>query len=191
MVDIEDIKAYMNIVDDDYDTIIESILNTVIAVCNNYTNNVLDGSEVTEYYTGRGDGALILKHYPCSNLSEIIEIDPFNNVETELDTSSFYLGTAYKSNKLYYLNNSYTANYIYKITYASGYETAPDDLKQVIIEMVTTIFKESDIVGNVKGGRLGVDSVNESVEGMSNNIKYKDLTERHRTILSKYKIPAF
>ena len=91
---------------------------------------------------------------------------------------------------LYYLNNSYTANYIYKITYASGYTTAPDDLKQVMIEMVTTIFKESDIVGSVKGGRLGVDSVNESVEGMSNNIKYKDLTERHRTILSKYKIPA-
>ena len=64
-------------------------------------------------------------------------------------------------------------------------------MKQVIIEMVTTIVKESDIVGNVKGGRLGVDSVNESVEGMSNNIKYKDLTERHRIILSKYKIPAF
>ena len=41
MVDIKDIKAYMNIVDDDYDTIIESILNTVIAICNNYTNNVL------------------------------------------------------------------------------------------------------------------------------------------------------
>jgi len=191
MVDIEDIKTYMNIVEDDYDTIIEAILNSVIAICNNYTNNVLDGSVVTEYYAANGDGVLILKHYPCSDLSEVIEIDPFNNVETELETSAFYLGTAYKSNLLYYLNNSYTANYIYKLTYASGYTTAPDDLKQVIIEMVTTIFKESDIVGNVKGGRLGVDSINESVEGMSNNIKYKDLTEKHKIILSKYKIPAF
>jgi hypothetical protein len=54
------------------------------------------------------------------------------------------------------------------------------------------IFKDTDIQGGVKGGRLGLASVSESMSGINSSTSFKDkFTDTQKMILNKYKLPIF
>jgi hypothetical protein len=88
---------------------------------------------------------------------------------------------------LYNVSSDFLSNYTYKVTYTSGYATIPYDVKNIACEMVSTLLKESEIKGGVIGGRLGMNSISESMSGASGNTSFKDMWKDWNTRLNKYK----
>jgi len=68
-----------------------------------------------------------------------------------------------------------------KLVYNAG--NIPDEVKEIAIELVVELYQESG-KGQV---RLGVNSVTQSNPSGSYTTIYKDLSDRHKIILAKYK----
>lgn len=71
-----------------------------------------------------------------------------------------------------------------KLNYKAGYLVTPAPFVQVCIEKVVEVWTQS----KRGGSRLGVQSMTGSVESMSGNISFMDLSEKHKTMLRTFNL---
>lgn len=195
MILLTDIKAYLKIAtsNTDFDDFLEALIEVAADWIELKCNQKLREQDVIRYYSGTSERGLMLYEFPISEIKSIYEINYDLNTETLLTLTDYVL---YQLNYYCVLNSKYT-NFTkgtnnYKLTYTVGYsaEDMPATIKSVCWQLVALLFKDSDQVGGMRGGRLGVDSVSEGVDGMNITTKYKDKLKDFELLLSPFRIPT-
>lgn len=159
-------------------------IEVVSSKIDNEVNHIFRNNEYEGIYSFQSNNSIINKLY-----TDNFPITSIDSVQYRL--SPFSEWQSYDLSKLEYHNNYIIFHYPIhsdypnniKINYKAGYEQneIPSDVKEIAIEMVTEIFKESIIGGE---GRLGV--VSKTMVGNITTV-FKDLSDRHKNHLLKYK----
>jgi len=171
-------KAYLNIGDTTYDAFITVLLLAVDADIIRLCNQEIQQTTQTWEFCGNGTLMQIFDKYPVISVTSLKERDePLDDFGDAIAATNYKILTINKVQFLYYepayglgLNN-------YELIYISGYASGsePEDIKLVAKEILAVYFKDADVREGIKGGRLGLNSVVESYEGMTINTSYKNL----------------
>lgn len=186
---IEQTKRYLAIDESnsEYDLLIKDCLNYTLSEIENYCRQPLKTTEIEKYYDVVY-GKVLMTNFPIQSISEVKIYDSDFYLVATLTAGDYEL---IKPTSLYFLvlnTNEYHLKKA-KVTLSCGYDVLPFDVQKVNIEMSAIMFKESDERGGLKGGRLGLTSVIESINGMSNNTNFKVPIEKWNNILDKYRCP--
>jgi hypothetical protein len=190
IVSLADVNEYLNIDESTSATVSAFYSNCISRVSDrieSYLNLPVKAQDFLGYYDCIGCNSLYLNNYPILNVSSLKHrtspISDWQNVITQGSIENYLLIYAYKIEL--YNHNFYSGQKSIEIKYRAGYENIPDDIKQVALEMVVMIGKESSKSMNGDNGRLGIGTMN----GGSNNFStsYISLDERHEKILDRYK----
>lgn len=187
MITIEEVKRYLNIDDSevDLDLFLEQCINYTFSEIENYCRQPIALKEQEKTFKVVGN-SIIFNQYPINEITNVeIYDDYFNLIETVSDTD--YILNLQSS--LYFLifNSDSYNGYNAKVTYSCGYNSIPNDLLKVHIEMIAIMFKESDVRGGLGGGRIGLSSNSENINSISTNINFSVPTERWNKILNRYR----
>src|SRR5438105_13855005 len=101
MVNLSDVKTFLNITANTWDTFLSDAILKFVADFNTFTNRKLDYQTLTEYYIGNGEDNIYLKNFPADTITTIKEY----NLTGDYTFSSIFTGTGdTKSNSLILLN---------------------------------------------------------------------------------------
>jgi len=64
----------------------------------------------------------------------------------------------------------------------------PSDISQYATELTAVMYKESDVSKHEATGRIGIKTINTSLNGNSSNVTFEDIWNKHSSILYPYKI---
>jgi len=178
--------------DEDQDDIIQDLINQ----CSGSIERFLQGPVVVqefieELYCGESKRTLNVRNWPLVGL---IDNDPDNlqwqPVPTDawrtLETEIKYIMVKPDKPWQFYLFNQYfpIGDNNIKVSYRAGYLIVPMDIEKVCVEMVAEAYKESSLSSEA---RLGRKSVSHSGAGGSSTDTFYELSERHMTILRRYR----
>jgi hypothetical protein len=177
---LEDLKENLDIEDTDTskDSYLTNLLNACWESCKNYIGHDLNQDEYTEYHSGDGTNAILLKKYPVVSITTLHDditrafdtdtlIDPVNyTFDDQTGLVSVYTGTVFTKG---------TRNI--QVVYIAGYETIPYDAQRALILMASWF-----------AGRQGTDGkTNETLGGKSQAYDMFSIPLYIRQLLVSYK----
>jgi len=191
----QELKPFLNIdsATEDYDSVINTIISSVGKDVQRICNQDIESTSQTLELNGNGTCYLLIPKFP------VISITTLKHRSEILDLWTSHVAISSTTYQIVYINNVaylyYSEGFIegianYQLVYISGYATVPQDIKQIAIEMSVIYFKNFDINSGVKGGRLGLNSIAESVQGVSATTQFRDLSQDWFKRLSKYRKPS-
>jgi hypothetical protein len=183
---LEDLKTHLEIEASDQDSFLTNLVLRATQFIETYCSRQFMSREFTEYYSGDGTNSIVLPNTPITAISQIkddkSEQADFDYDDTdENDAFSFEEwgkvlltngDVFYKPGSTYPLRN-------YKFVYTGGYETAPEDLRQVCVELAAAKFYLKD------KQRQGVAS--KSVGGQTITYRPDDLSPAQKEVLEAYR----
>lgn len=183
-------KSYFGVSGSDKDTII----GTFITDCSSWIESYLGSKVVSQTVTNEiGNGNGTEKHY--TNFGPIVSVTTLEKRGSPDDSwAAFPSDTDHilvdPVNKAYIeLYNTYFpyGRSNIRVTYAAGYSTVPNPIKQVAYEMVTMRFRDSNDAA-FGGNRLGLDSMTQTNAGGGSSSKsFIDMMPRWERVLNRYK----
>jgi hypothetical protein len=155
MIELDDLKAVMEITDTESDTLLDRLIKVAQTVIENYCKRTFTEGQFTEECKGSGTQYLNLKHYPISTLTKVYEnvnfiADPiWNDI-----TADTFLET--ESGQVYLHRGFYDKERHYKVQYKAGYKNdkIPEDIKQACIDIITYLYQNRKSQG-LKSEQLG------------------------------------
>lgn len=184
-----EVKAYLNITNSTNDTQLTAYCDRVQKQCEQYCNQHFDSTSHDYYFTGLGSEYYVMPFRTITAVNSIYYRIRPTDTWVALSAINYALYEDGKINKLYNYG-SFLYGYHYKVNITSGYSylNMPTDLKQILIEMVSTIYAESKLSGD---SRLAVDQVVTSFAGEITNKRYLDLWQtRWKELLKPYRVPT-
>lgn len=183
---LEDLKTHLEITGSDQDAFLSNLVLRATQYIETYCNRKLASREFTEYYSGDGSNSILLPNTPITAVTQIKDDKSgqadFDYDDTdENDAFSFEEwgkllltdGDVFHSpGSTYPLRN-------YKIVYTGGYATAPEELRQVCVELAAAKFYLKD------KQRQGVAS--KSVGGQTITYRPDDLSPAQKEVLEAYR----
>jgi len=146
-ISLAEAKGFLQVLDNDSDTLISSLIVAVREHVENVTNRQLE-SATFELYAE--DFISKLPKNPITSISKIEYLDE-NGVYLELDNTSYYL---YENNGIGYINYSVIPTLqdhkeSLKVTFTSGYTTVPEAIKAYMKVKISTLFenREQFVIG--------------------------------------------
>ena len=141
---LEDAKAFMRIIEDDDDDMIEAMITSAREFAENYTNRQFNEA-MFELITDKFVQDMKLRHNPIKSISKIEYMDADGNYQT-MSTDDYYL---YHQNGIGRINFSSFPSIkddkrAVKITFVSGYETIPTSIVQFLKVFVSTIYENRE-----------------------------------------------
>ncbi len=186
-MNIEKIKRYLNIENNDNDNFFEILLSAVIKKIDNYINQNIQAAENTLYFNGNGSVYYIIPYFPVNSVTSLHYRTAPNEAWTELtNNTDFYLANKGTILTEIYYEMGYCYKYEYKLVFNSGYTTLPADVELIIYQMFKIAYDES-VPGK---DLLGVSTVTENKLNISVATQHIDLTPRFQRDLAPYRIPV-
>ena len=189
----EYLKPFMDILksenkfDELLTNIIAAVSKDIVRICNQEIESTVQTLELS----GNGTYYLIAPKFPIISIGSLkYRAIPTDAWSAAISSASYAIIDNSIQPKIYYANGFIEGYYNYQLVYTTGYAVIPDDIKQIAAQMCITYFKNSDANGGVKGGRLGLNSLGENIQGIGVNTSFKDLTKEWERRLSKYRRPT-
>jgi len=190
MVNLTEVKQWLKIDSDDtsLDTFLTSCILYATEIIENYAKQNITLKTHTKVFYGNDnfipDRFLMLRHFPVQQLVSVRYKDKLSSNWMNVDLENFFL---FNTNKICYIDSIIPWNplYYYEITYTSGYQTIPNDLKQITLEMVDIIYNDS-----VQGkSKLDIVSVTNALSNHTYTTTSAKpfLTDKWLKIIKKYK----
>lgn len=155
MIELDDLKAAMEISGTESDALLERLIKVAEAVVDRYCKRTFAEAQYTEEYKGSGTQYLNLKHYPVSTLTKVYEnvnfiADPIWNDMT----ADAYLKA--ESGQIYVYSGFFNKERHYKIQYKAGYKSdkIPEDVKQACVDIAAYLYQNRKSQG-LKSEQLG------------------------------------
>jgi hypothetical protein len=191
LISNSDITNYLNMSDipEDYDFLTE-ISNYAQGYCKGYCRQPLETESVVSYYNGNDSTMIILNEFPVTAITKLEVRQEGTNTWDTIVSTNYWLMPLSSLFACYYKEGFQEGYSNIRITYTCGYtsSTIPYDLKLVIVEIAATIYKESNHNLSLKGGRLGLSQMNETIQGITTNTYYKDLIPKWNSILDSNRL---
>jgi hypothetical protein len=183
---LEDLKTHLEIEASGQDPFLTNLVLRGTQFIETYCNRQFMSREFTEYYSGDGTSSIMLPNTPITAVTQIKDDKSgqagFDYDDTdENDAFSFEEwgkllltnGDVFREpSSTYPLRN-------YKIVYTGGYATAPEDLRQVCMELAAAKFYLKD------KQRQGIAS--KSVAGQTISYRPDDLSPAQKEVLEAYR----
>jgi len=174
IITLTEFKAYNNIdvTDLDNDQFIQTCLDNAQNEIENYLDYEIISNTIDLKTFGTNTNLLKLPFIVPITINSITEEVGFNDIST-IDSSDYYLYEIKGINTIKY-DGILSSNYLYTINLDIGFvnvDSVPDNLKQILIEWSTILFKES----NQKDESLGLASKSENIAGGSSTTTYKNI----------------
>lgn len=188
LISVQTVKEYLNIHDNNKDNLISSLIEYAGMYISNYCNQNIEINNNTFLLNGNNSRFLLLPAYfPIISLYALYYRNDFAESFTELDKTNYDIIKIDKIDYLFTASGFISGLSNYKCIITTGYAEIPADIQNVALELVSIALKESDAGTGIKGGRLGLASSSESLNGISLNTSYRNEIQKHKEILNKYK----
>ena len=182
---LEDLKTHLEIEGSDQDAFLSNLVLRGTKFIETYCNRQLASREFTEYYSGDGTNSIMLPNTPITAITQIKD-DKSGQADFDYDSGDENDAFSYESwGKLLLTNgdlfHSPGSTYPlrnYKIVYTGGYATAPEDLRQVCVELAAAKFYLKD---KQRGG-----VASKSVAGQTITYRPDDLSPAQKEVLEAY-----
>jgi len=183
---LEDLKTHLEIESDSQDAFLSNLVLRATHFIETYCNRQLASREFTEYYSGDGTNSIMLPNTPVTAVTQIKD-DKSGQADFDYDSGDENDVFSYESwGKLLLTNGDVfrepSSTYPlrnYKIVYTGGYATAPEDLRQVCVELAAAKFYLKD------KQRQGIAS--KSVAGQTITYRPDDLSPAQKEVLEAYR----
>jgi len=142
---LEDAKTFMHILEDDEDTLIESMIASAREYAENYTNRQFEIA-TWELITDCLYSGLTIPKSTVTEISSIEYLDE-DGVYQTLSTDDYYLYFEYGAAKIYIESTpSYKSDKrAIKITFKAGYENVPSSIVSYIKILVSTLYENREL----------------------------------------------
>lgn len=154
LCDVESVKLYANIKSGQDDELLGRLVTAVSAFVSRHTGRTLIQSSVTKLFDGTGGDVIVLPEYPVRDVTAVSvngqavpeAVDPMGQGFHHDDLSVWLRGWWFERGRR---NVS--------VTWSAGYATneLPEDLKQVVTELVALVHKDRDRIGLTSKGAEG------------------------------------
>lgn len=184
MVSLSEIKSYLGIEtsNTEFDTNLTMFIANAKSLINQYVGYNLESNTFDYYFVGNRKSDIFLPFYQITAATDLVEYELPNSTGTALTTE------LYKINDNFYLYYANNFNYRYKINLTAGYVTIPSDIKQKAIEIVSYLFRESGLRSGRMSGVAGIDTMSETMQGVTTSYKFKSMFSEIGMYLDKYKM---
>jgi len=189
MITLTTLKQYLNITDNSKDDLLQSCINASVAEIEDYCHRKLSSASYTDYINGNDKSEIYLRNYPITAVTSVSYFDgydTYDNLFIGSDTPANSIIIIAQTNSLKLIKGYYFYNGCknFKIIYTAGYttETAPEDLKSVLLELASLKYFNSPLSGQARLGKSS-DNVN-SATGESTSFKDPDW----KKVLDKYRL---
>ena len=183
---LEDLKTHLEIEASGQDAFLSNLVLGATKFIETYCNRQFMSREFTEYYSGDGTNSIMLPNTPVTAISQIkddksgqADFDYGSGDENEAfsfeDWGKLLLtnGDVFREpGSTYPLRN-------YKIVYTGGYATAPEEVRQVCVELAAAKFYLKD---KQRGG-----VASKSVGGQTITYRPDDLSPAQKEVLEAYR----
>jgi len=138
LTDLTDLKVWLGIDVDTYDTELEQYIDSVSWQFNKFTDLLLKARDITAQYDGDGSPVLMTPEFPINSITSIfIDSDREFGAETEVTDYVFYSdGTIYLDDTTF--STTRKAN---KIVFNAGYSTLPHDLVMACKDQIKWLYR--------------------------------------------------
>lgn len=188
IVTLNDTKEYLNIdlADTSKDTAITNLILVAGAKINTICGQNIESGTNVVTFKGFDNDKYIVNKFPVTAVTKVESKYYSESVFTEDDINNYSIIPDNNITSIYNIASDFESNYVYRVTFTSGYATIPYDVRNIAYEMVSIMLKESEIKPTVIGGRIGMQSFSEGLNGVSGNTSFKDMEKSWRERLNKY-----
>jgi len=139
---LEDLKWHLNITSDSEDTYLAKLILRATQLIEGYCQRQFMSREHTELYTGDGTTRLVLNQFPVTAISSVEDTSEFATFSFDADDEGDYWACEYDNGIIQLLDTifpSYPPRAV-QVVYTAGYGTAPEDLREVCVELAAGKF---------------------------------------------------
>lgn len=176
-----------------YDDQLDSIISYTGGLIQGYCNQAIEATTETIVFNGNGTNLYTFTNFPVNSITSVrYRITPANAWIT-LATTDYTLINSGSLHQIYFSQKNIKGTANYEVVFNYGYTVIPQDVQITALEIASLIWKDTDIQGGVKGGRLGLASVSEGgINGVSASTSFKDYwNTKWRQVLLSYKRMTF
>lgn len=151
-----EVKERLDVTSSDYDTQIGNIINSVDDTIKSWAGQSIESTTKTEKFEGNGKDYHLFKNMPINTITSVkYRTDPLQALQT-VNSSNYAI---VETDGIYRLYNDDTfySGYNYEIEFNYGYDTVPEDVKNVAIEMAMALVYDANFLGG-NDGRFGFSS---------------------------------
>lgn len=215
IVTLNEVKRYMKIAEgnNEFNSIMESsgsdqgFIELISDAVEHYLKNKVAKQTITDLIVdGNGTNILPLPYWPVKNVESVGNIQyrttisggwtnlfdsaaDFNSYLYVTPQAEFNIGAGVDQLEiLESLKTFPLGRKNIKITYDAGWDPIPGDLKKVVLEMIATMYKESD----QKEGRLGMQSKSKTGGSIGGTVAdtFFDMDPKWKRVLNRYRVPT-
>lgn len=181
-----DVKNYLDITETAYDSKITDYISKVESEIIEFIGQNIESGDTDVIFKGNGKSKTLLVNCPVTLVNTLSYRETPLEDWTVIDTDLYKL---YYEDSVYWIYYDYfNSNYQYKANITYGYDTIPEALKMIAIEMTTDLILNSrGIIGN-DGFRHGIVSKADSVNGYTSTTGFR--TPYYLDRLAKYSVVA-
>ena len=176
-----------------YDDQLDSIISHTGGLIQGYCNQAIEATTETIVFNGNGTNLYTFTNFPVNSITSVrYRITPANAWIT-LATTDYALVNSGALYQIYFTQKNIKGTANYEVVFNYGYTVIPQDVQITALEIASLIWKDTDIQGGVKGGRLGLASVSEGgINGVSASTSFKDYwNTKWKQALLSYKRMTF
>lgn len=186
IITVNDLAVRLSLTEDEkstYSFLLDQIVESSSAVIEGYCNRSFSSIEtVTEKYdVGIGQTSIILKHAPIVDVEYVLLAG-----KSLVENVDYFL---YKDSGRIAIKRDLTlASYgpqALEVKYSHGYQTAPNDVKEITLELAAAMFNKASVEG-ISSEKLGDYSV--EYEDYLFHLRYSTEWSLAREILEKYRL---
>jgi hypothetical protein len=183
---LEDLKTHLEIEASGQDPFLTNLVLRATQFIETYCSRQFMSREFTEYYSGDGTNSIMLPNTPITAISQIKDdkseqagFDYGSSDENDAFSFESWGKVLLTDGDVFYEPGSTYPLRNYKFVYTGGYATAPEDLRQVCVELAAAKFYLKD------KQRQGIAS--KSVAGQTITYRPDDLSPAQKEVLEAYR----
>ena len=138
---LERIKTFLNITNENSDSILNQLLQSVSEEVQNHCNRKFLKATHTEYFDGDKAERLFVSNFPIISITSIHDdIERVFGADTLVDTDSYVADSENGIIQFDYPIGLGTGQKNVQVIYEGGYETIPMDLQDAVVKKVSAAF---------------------------------------------------
>lgn len=160
LITIDDIYTYLQQtynpsaeleIDSLYDFLIDAVSVWIENVCNRTFNSTVYSTDLD----GTGTAVMVLPQYPIISLSDISIGNDYDGWVAFSNAAMSQVRIKYTEGELYYAGGFNEGWSNIKVGYIAGYETIPEDLKLLCIQIIVDLANQSEKDGTLESEKQG------------------------------------
>lgn len=195
LITTDELKSYlaMDANVSTYDDQLDAIIAYTGGLINGFCSQSIEAKAETIVFNGNGTNLYTFTNFPVNSITSVrYRITPAD-AWTTLTSADYALIKSGSLHQIYFSQKNIKGTANYEVVFNYGYTVIPQDVKVTALEIAALMWKDTDIMGGTKGGRLGLASVSEGgLNGISASTSFKDYwNTKWRQVLLSYKRMTF